>query len=261
MRRPKVWRTPGGPKYPFLEKVLQEPSVIIGGGYASGKTELLRALIYTALYKAPVGAEDGAAFVLLDEASFGLLEFAKLPHTLRFETEKENIMDALERVFALADYRLKQATKLGMIDCSEMGEVYVFIDNLHWAILDYKSKIVNLLMRICLRSRQSHVHVIATSLMAGQRKIIPEELMCSFSGRIALRCDNAKESRRIIDKSGAEKLEVGELYFMGMRDSLTHYVGVPMIPQEEIDNRVSFWMEQIENKIKWKFWKNLKKQN
>ncbi len=154
-------------------------------------------------------------------------------------------MDAIQLAFDIANQRLEKTSLDRNVGCAEKGDIYLVIDNLHWILAEQRSKASDILLRLCLRLKQSHVHLIASSRMDVGKRIFPEELLACIPSRLALRCGSRKESQRIIDLDSAYGIAIGEGYYRGIGMELTHYTDIPMIPDDEILERVKWWTGQI----------------
>ena len=88
----KQWRTPGGTAAAVCLDMLKQPHLLIAGSTGSGKSVLINSLIYTALYKSP----NQCKFILIDPKRVELIDYKPLPHTISYNSEMPNILDALQ---------------------------------------------------------------------------------------------------------------------------------------------------------------------
>lgn len=242
------WVLPSNEIYTFYLKLMEQPSVLIGGGAECGKTTNLRNFLFSACRRPPMDVRNAVRFIIIDESIVGLSEFESLPHTLKYITRPEDVPGALQYALNEAEERLEAAAERGLKEWDLSGELYVVIDNLHWLILKNKTLYTNLLLQICLLARQSHVHVVAAAKLDMGRKIIPTELMNCIPGRVALRCDSVNQSKQIIGMAGAESLKIGDCYFQGQGEDLTHCMNIPFVDDERIAERVKWWTDQMPKK-------------
>lgn len=244
------WVSPSNEINTFHLKMMEQPNVLIGGGAECGKTANLRGFLFSACIRPPIDVRKAVRFIIIDESIVGLREFESLPHTLKYVTRQEDVPGALQYALNEAEERLEAAAKKGLKEWDLSGELYVVIDNLHWLIAKNKTLYTNLLLQICLLAKQSHVHVVAATKLGMGRKIIPAELIDCIPGRVALRCENANQSKQIIDVAGAENLKIGECYFQGVGEKLIHCINIPLVDDERITERVKWWTDQMPNNRK-----------
>ena len=84
--------------------MLKQPHLLIAGSTGSGKSVLINSLVYTALYKPPTVA----ALILIDPKRVELVEFAGLPHCIRYASEPDEIAATLAEAVALMENRYKR---------------------------------------------------------------------------------------------------------------------------------------------------------
>lgn len=85
----KAWTTPSGKFYSLYSSMLEVPHLMIAGATGSGKSVVVNALIYTALYKFPFDTAKGAQLILIDPKRVELSPYKNLPHTIRYASEPE----------------------------------------------------------------------------------------------------------------------------------------------------------------------------
>lgn len=110
--------TPTGTIYSIYSDMLKECHLLIAGAAGSGKSVVLNALIYTALYKAP----SEAAFVLCDPKMVELSRYTKLPPVIRYADTLDGIASALP----------------AFCDAGDMADILLAVnDALWWAETEY----------------------------------------------------------------------------------------------------------------------------
>lgn len=259
-KEPKTWYYPAG--RPYVEQykeMLESPHLLIAGTSGSGKSTVLNGILMTAM---TIYAPCDAQFILIDPKIVELSQYKKLPHTLEFVTESKDVPNVLERVNDYMHDEYARMERKG-IRQSKSAHLFIFIDELaDMMISDEKKEIQRLLQRILAKGRAANIHVIACT-QAPNRKVIPAELVLNFTNRIALRCLNSIESRQIINQSGAEKLiGYGKAFYLSPKSGITQIEGIPFYSDEEIEDMVSFWVNQDDTKYaniyvpeKKPFWK------
>lgn len=242
----KRYKTPKGlTYYPYLLELIEGNHVLIAGTTGSGKSVLENAIIYAILCcKFPFDNDTNksAKLVLVDPKKVELWRFKKLPHTLLYASSIEDIIIAFQKIRALVDFRLNIMLKHGLRKSLDTP-VYVFIDELVDIVTSKKKKeAVRLLSDIASISRATNVFFIALT-QSPSRIIIPASFKLLFNCRVALRCNNAIESRQIIDDNSAALLP---LHGEGIvkQDLQEYRIKIPLYPEKNIDCIVKFWEKQ-----------------
>ena len=216
---------------------------MVAGATGSGKSVVINALIYTALYKFPLSAEskNSVGFIFIDPKRVELVDYTELPHTLRYASEPAEMVQALEHAMSLTEdrYRLMQRQRAKKWDG---GQVYVIIDEFADLMTTNRKQVQPLIQRLAQVGRAAGVHIILAT-QCPLAKVIPTEIKVNFDARIALRTRSAQDSRNILGETGCELLpRYGKGYYM-TPEGVTLY-NIPMIPEEELSARVQWWMDQ-----------------
>lgn len=229
---------PSGSAFDLYLDALRQPHLLIAGTTGSGKSVLVNALIYTALYKAP----GDVSFILIDPKRVELSEFRPLPHTLYYASEPDTMPDALRYAMNLTERRftIMQAEK---VKKWAGGDIYVVIDELADLMTTNRKEVQPLIQRLCQIGRAARVHVIACT-QTPIAKVIPTEIKVNFDARFGLRTRSKQDSRNILDAPGLELLPAyGQGVYMRPPALRTLY-NIPMIPPDHVTARVRFWTEQ-----------------
>lgn len=238
------WTTPAGTRYTLYQDILSQPHVMVAGATGSGKSVVINALIYTALYKFPLSAEstNSVGFVLIDNGKgTEMIDCKDLPHTLRYAYTLEESISALEYGLSIAKERFSDMRKRHL-KTYDGGDVYICIDEFASLILNGKKRVSSVVQDIAQLGRAAKVHIILCT-QCPLAKVIPTEIKVNFDARVALRTRCAQDSRNILGVTGCELLpRYGQGYYM-TPDGLTLY-NIPMIPEEELSARVKWWMDQ-----------------
>lgn len=239
------WTTPSGQRYDLYADMLAQNHLLIAGATGSGKSVVLNALIYTALYKAP----SEAAFVLCDPKMVELSRYARLPRVLRYADTLENIASALQMAHSLMMERFKAMKRTGHVETTER-DIYVIVDEFADLVTKGADRKENAVRKACegyiesigKLGRAAHVHLILAT-QAPSRATLRANITLNMTARLALHCDSAIESRQIIGRPGAELLpRYGQgIYKTPERIDTWE---LPMIPQEAIAERIKWWTDQ-----------------
>lgn len=237
------WTTPTGSRYTLYQDMLSQPHLMIAGATGSGKSVVINALIYTALYKFPLSAEskNSVGFILIDPKRVELVDYKDLPHTLRYASEPAEMVAALEYAMELTEsrYRTMQRQRAKKWDG---GQVYVIIDEFADLMTTNKKQVQPLIQRLAQVGRAAGVHIILAT-QCPLAKVIPTEIKVNFDARVALHTRSAQDSRNILGVTGCEFLpRYGQGYYM-TPEGVTLY-NIPMIPEEELSDRIQWWVDQ-----------------
>lgn len=239
----RTWATPAGQRYTLYQNLLSQPHVMVAGATGSGKSVVINALIYTALYRFPLSAEskNSVGIILVDPKRVELVDYKDLPHTLRYASEPAEMVQAIQYAMELTDarYRTMQRQRAKKWDG---GQIFVVIDEFADLMTTNRKQVQPLIQRLAQVGRAAGVHIILAT-QCPLAKVIPTEIKVNFDARVALRTRSAQDSRNILGVTGCELLpRYGQGYYM-TPEGVTLY-NIPMIPQEEIDARVKWWMDQ-----------------
>ena len=242
------WYTPAGKSYDLYVDMLSQPHLMIAGKTGSGKSVVVNALIYHALRNAPQDSKQGAELILIDPKRVELARYKNLPHVLRHATEPAEFPQALHLAMSICDARYRDMARRGLLDY-DGGEVYVIIDEFADLMTTSKKTCSALVQRIAQVGRAAHVHIILCT-QCPLAKIIPTEIKVNFDSVLALKTANVKDSRYIMGAPGCESLpdprteHKAHGYYRSSGDF--ECWNLPMIPPEDIAERITWWTKQVE---------------
>lgn len=229
--------TPSGYQWELYCDMLEQPHLLIAGATGSGKSVLINGLIATALYKSP----HKVRFILIDPKRVELVDYNRLPHTLRYASEPSEMLNALQYAMDLIDWRYVRMQSQRVKKWTG-SHVYVVIDELADLMTTQKRAVQPLLQRIAQVGRAARIHLIAAT-QCPLAKVIPTEIKVNFDARVGLRTRSSQDSRNILGVKGCEQLpRYGYGYYM-IPEGLTLYQ-IPMVPEEEIAYLVQWWEAQ-----------------
>lgn len=238
------WTTPAGERYKMYVDMLEhQPHLLVAGATGSGKSVVINALIYTALYRFPLSSEskNSVGFILIDPKRVELVQYKDLPHTLRYASEPAEMVAALEYAMDLTEdrYRTMQRQKTKKWDG---GQIYVCIDEFADLMTTNRKQVQPLIQRLAQIGRAAGVHIILAT-QCPLAKVIPTEIKVNFDARVALRTATAQHSRNIMEQTGCELLPAYGQGFYVTPTGTTLY-NIPMIPEDEISARIKWWIDQ-----------------
>lgn len=234
-----TWTTPEGNAQNLYLNALGQTHLLVGGTTGSGKSVLVNGLIYTALFRAPSAAQ----FILIDPKRVELVEYKPLPHVLRYASEPDTMTAALDLAMNVTESRFT-VMQLEGVKKWRGGDLYVIIDELADLMTTNRKTVQPLLQRLCQIGRAARVHVVACT-QTPISAVIPTQIKVNFDSRFILRTRTAQDSRNLMDRTGAELLpRYGQAYYSTPEYIPPALITVPMIPDDEISARVSWWMNQ-----------------
>ena len=129
-------------KNEMFANMLDQPHLLIAGTTGSGKSVLINNLMTEALEKSP----NEVQFILIDPKRVELVDYAMLPHTMRYADEPEEMFDALSYALEVCElrFRIMQDRHLKK---SQAADLYVVIDELADLVFQNK-RVLPVLTRI-----------------------------------------------------------------------------------------------------------------
>ena len=242
-----TYTAPTGTVKTLYVDALNQSHLLIAGKTGSGKSVLENGLINTLLYRLPIDKtygnnKNGAQLILIDPKGNELYKYAKLPHTLRYAYQPDEMMAALQYAMDLVMKRFKVLRETGD-DYYNGSDVYVFIDEFADLMTTQGKTVKPLIQRLCQLGRAARVHVVICT-QTPIAKVIPTEIKCNFDSRFGLRTRSPQDSRNIIGKTGLELLpEYGQGYYMTPKEE--GYWKIPYITKEEIRKNIDWWNDQM----------------
>lgn len=238
-QRPRYWKTPSGEAYNLFLNMAQQPHLLIGGATGSGKSVLLNGIIYSNLYYSP----EKVQYILIDPKRTELVQWADLPHTIRYADTAETMLEALQFAKTLTDmrYAKMKARRLKEYDGSH---IYVIIDELAALMTTQRKAVEPIIQYLGIIARAARVHLIACTQTV-KATVLPTTITCNFDARAALRTATAQQSRMLIDVSGCERLpspviEHKALCYFRTGADLQLYK-VPKYSDEQIQTMINYW--------------------
>lgn len=230
----KRYKTPSGTVYTLYKNMLAQPHLLIAGATGSGKSVVINGIITTALHDSPAAVQ----FILIDPKRVELIDYKKLPHTLKYASEPGDMVQALNYAMTITEtrYETMQAQRVKKY---QGAAVYIVIDELADLMTTNRRQVQPIIQRLAQIGRAAIIHIIAAT-QCPLASVIPTPIKVNFDSRVALRTRSAQDSRNILGKRGCEHLpRYGQGYYM-TPDGLTLY-NIPMIPDAERAQLVTYW--------------------
>lgn len=236
---------PAGFTYsPALLDLIEGNHVLIAGTTGAGKSVLENAILNAILCaRFPFSQGERAVnLVLIDPKKVELRMFKDLPHVIKYADNIADIEKAFLCVRQMIDERLKRMQRKGLRKSQE-SPVYVFIDELVDLMTSTRKKdLLRILSDSASISRATNIFFVCLT-QSPARVIIPAQFKLLFNCRVALRCNNAIESRQIIDDDSAAKLPRYGLAIV-QQDIDRYQLKINMVSDEQLQALVKSWNKQ-----------------
>ena len=241
---PTRYVTPGGNVYRFYTDLADRPHLLIAGATGSGKSVAVNGIITSLLMsRSPFDCQ----FTLIDPKKVELIQYASLPHTVRYACEPNDIVRTLQLTIDETDRRFS-CMQTNQLKEYNGPDLYVIIDELADLMTTNKKACLPLLQRLAQIGRAAKVHLIACTQNV-LAVTIPTVLKCNFSTILGLRTATAQQSRMLIDVPGCEMLpnpkREGKGYgFLRDGADLEKHL-IYKYPESEIESVINWWKSPI----------------
>ena len=231
--------TPGGTFCPIYKNMLDQSHLLVAGATGSGKSVLINSILSTALLDSPAAYR----LVLLDPKMTELFQWERVPHTIRYSYEQDEMIKSLRETVEIMESRLRFLRQNGERLWTG-AQILVVIDELADLLTTNKVEVAPLLQRIMQLGRAAGIHVIAGTqcLLAS---VLPTPIKVNFPAVVCLRVATKQQSRFICDRTGAElfpdpKTEGKALAYFRTGANIKQFE-VYRVPDEEQKRLVSWW--------------------
>lgn len=221
-------------KYNLFDDFLSQTHLLIAGTTGSGKSVVVNGMLYNALFRPPHENQ----FILIDPKRVELIQYAALPHTIRYASEPSEMIDALQLAMNITENRYRNMQRRGLRKY-DGSNVYVIIDELADLMTTNRKAVQPLLQRLCQIGRAANMHVVACT-QCPLVTVIPTAIKVNFDARVGLRTRNRQDSRNILDCTGLETLpQYGECYYL--KPGTFQRYRVPMYSEAEMQAMIAVW--------------------
>ncbi len=233
------YQTPSGPAPNLCLQMLRESHILVAGTTGAGKSTLINAFIYTALYQTP----DELRLVLIDPKRVELARYRRLPHTLAYADEGQGIAATLQKCVALMENRYARMQAAG-VRTSDEPAVWVIVDELADLITTDRARVEPALVRLAQLGRAANIHLLLAT-QTPHRSVITAQIKLNLPCAVALRCREAIESRLVMGCRGAENLPMyGRGFYASPAFREPAETAIPMISEDDLTARVRHWEGQ-----------------
>ena len=236
-KAPKMWYTPGGEYDVLASKALEAEHTLIAGATGCGKSTFLHAIMQALLVQ---NSPSEAKLILCDPKAVELKRYARLPHVLRYETEADTILSALNQAIGIMESRYQYMANSDQEEWTDGVKLYVVIEELADLLSSpLKSHIKVAIQRLTQKGRAAGVHVIAATQQPS-RKMLPAELTLNFTARFGLACETAIESKQIVGVAGCEELPDHGVCIYKYKRNIGMYK-MPFVQKSDILPLINYW--------------------
>lgn len=261
MKKISIGNTPDGG--PVAMDISQIGQLLVGGCSGQGKSMFLHSLICSL---AATYSPDEVRFVLMDPKMVEFDCYGRLPHLdSAIVSDPEECVAALERIGAETDRR---RAILSMQECKDieaflgkgegvgMPRIVVVIDEFSDLLMDTfsgcpivcKDRFEAAIRRIASSGVYCGVHLImATSRPCS--KVLSPNLKSNFQSRLCFRVSCEKDSRTILDESGAQNLSGRGAALLKIRGNRLSRIQSPFLSDEKMEEIVRNAMERYPARV------------
>lgn len=236
------------------------PHLLIAGATGAGKSIFLKSLIAGIIrYNTP----DDVRLALVDPKLVELGMFNGLPHLLSpVVTEMEKVVPLLHNAVEEMERRYRQFLEVGVTDLEGYSElrrtrvlkgdlhlpnypaIVIVIDELADLMATAPDDVESYIQRLAQKARATGIHLI----LATQRPsvdVITGVIKANLPTRIAFKVASAVDSRTIIDRGGAERLNGrGDMLYQGEDTNTPARIQAPFIKNEVVEVLVAYWVQE-----------------
>lgn len=232
--------TPSGSVYKPFDVLAKEPHLLIAGCTGSGKSVTLNGIITTLI---TVNSPARCQFVLVDPKRVELVQYAGLPHVIRYATEQADIIDSMKQLISIMEYRYSIMQRNRQKDYNG-SDIYLIIDELADIMTTNKKEFLPLLQRLAQLGRAAHIHTIICT-QSVYVSILPGVIRCNYPVIVGLRTATAQQSRLLISATGCEQLPdpktTGKGFAMIRDGSDLYNVMIYKYPDSVTNNLIRYW--------------------
>lgn len=219
--------------------MLMQVHLLIGGMTGAGKSVVIRGIIWAILQHSP----HRRKMILIDPKRVELHPYRRAPHCIAYADTPDKMADAIANMCTVMDKRYTTMQAAEMRETAE-PHIYIIIDELADLMDVCGADTRQNLKRILQLGRAAGIHVIAAT-QHPERRVLPAEIQLNFTAVLALPCKTAIESRQLIGKPGAERLEIGSAYYTSCSQREPRRVSIPMVSDADLQAALDRWARPI----------------
>ena len=202
--------------------IVRTPHLLIGGATGTGKSVFIHTIILSLLYR---NSPEKVRFLMIDAQMVELTLYKRIPHLIiPVVTDVHKTSAALNWAVAEMEKRLKCFALAGVRDLEGFNSInayllhgdggpkiehfpriVIIINELADLMLNARSEVENAIYHLTQSGRIAGIHlIIATQRPSGN--VLTGLIKANMLSRIAFAVPSQTDSKRILDKAGAEKL-------------------------------------------------------
>ena len=232
--RNKHYVTPSGKIYDLFSDMAKQPHLLIAGATGSGKSVVVNGIVYNLLHRGP----GSLGLILIDPKRTELADYKSVPHCLKYATEPNEWIEALDLALSVTEERFKEMQKRREKIYSG-GDIYVIIDELAFLMTTKKKEALPRIQRLGMIARAAKVHMIVCTQTV-KADILSTTITCNFDSRVALHTATALQSRMIMGVNGCEDLPRYGQGFFCVPGSSDLY-NIPKYSDSDFDRVLDWW--------------------
>ena len=230
--------------------------LLVAGMTGSGKDPCLHSILLSILFRAK---PDEVKLILIDPGLVDLYRYNNLPHLLvPVVVDTERAVMALSYAVTITNDRLKIISEYNVKDLDEynekmrensqyekaMPQIVIAINELSHMMEEASSKTQELISRLAAKSSAAGIHMVVCT-QRPKMKILSDAIRANIPSRIAFHVSSKAESRIILDKPGAERLQAhDDMLFSPMGIQPLHVQGV-FLRSTDISNIIDAIKKQM----------------
>jgi DNA segregation ATPase FtsK/SpoIIIE-like protein len=250
--------------HPIISDLAEMPHLLIAGGFGSGKSVFLDAIITSLLYRF---SPDQLRFVMIAPNGIDLLLYNTLPHlVVPVVSDPQKVILALRWVAGEMEKRFQIFMRVGVFNIlsfnsrpknkplppreediiipEKLSYVLVIVENVEDLMQAAKADAELALEHLARNARATGIHLILTTRQPSQNTL-SECIKAEIPARIAFRCASRIESRSIIGGVGADKLlGKGDLLYLPPGSAKLIRSQGALVTEYEIKSVVDFIAKQ-----------------
>ena len=227
------------------------PHLLVAGATGSGKSVCINTLITSILFKAK---PDEVKFILIDPKMVELSGYNGIPHLMvPVVTDAKKAASVLNwsvqemerRYSSFADHGVRNMAGFNEhFPDQKMPAIVIIIDELADLMMVAPHDVEDAICRLAQKARAAGIHMV----LATQRPsvdVITGIIKANIPSRISFAVSSQIDSRTILDRSGAEKLQgKGDMLFYPVGSSKPRRVQGAFISDEEVEQLLDFIRSQ-----------------
>lgn len=244
----------------WVANIRKMPHLLVAGSTGAGKSVFLKALIAGIIrYNSP----DDVRIALVDPKMVELGKFKGIPHLLSpIVTDMEKVVPLLKNAVEEMHRRYKHFSELGVTNLEEyqalrkkrlndgdtslpnLPAILIVIDELAQLMLTAPEETEDYITQLTQLARATGIHLV----VATQRPsvdVITGTIKNNLPTRIAFKVSSAVDSRTILDRGGAERLNGnGDMLYISEENNNPVRIQAPLIANEVVDALVGYWKQE-----------------